>query len=426
MRILFVVHDFLPKHLAGTELYTYNIAKALQHRGHEVSIYAREYGHFEDRIREEDTHYDGIKVKLVYFNASEKRFQFLRNFHLDFYNPILERHFCNFLDQIKPDVIHVQHLIGLSVSFIGVAKRKSIPVVLTLNDYWFICSRIQLLTPDSKVCSGPSNGLKCPRCLGTKLKPLAIWGLYPLHSFLFFLRTAFLRRMLKQVDLIIAPSNFLRDKFIQHGVSEERIIFSDYGLKSPNANFGTRKLRSRNGTRRFAFIGSIMPHKGVHVLVEAFNQLNGRSAELRVYGDPGYAPSYYEQVNLMATNPNIRFMGHFDNNRVFDILAETDVLVVPSIWYENSPLTMHEAAIAGVPVIASNIGGMAELIERMRNGLLFRVGDPTDLCSKMKLLVDKPELVDELAGRPTLVRTLEENASELEGIYSSLSRDDRI
>ena len=166
-----------------------------------------------------------------------------------------------------------------------------------------------------------------------------------------------------------------------------------------------------------------MPHKGVHVLLEAFNKLTNSNAELRIYGDSRFAPNYYERLRLMATNSSIKFMDSFDNNRVYEILAETDVLVVPSIWYENSPLTIHEAALAGVPVIASNIGGMTELIERMKNGLLFQVEDANDLYEKMRLLIDNPRLIKELKGKAEEVKTIEENAKELEGIYLQYVRN---
>ena len=417
MNILLVVHDFLPKHMAGTEIYTYNLARTLKDSGHEVSVYTREHGYFEEKLREEDNEYDGIKVKKVYFNSLNKRLKLLRKFYLDFYNPLLEKHFSDHLDETKPDIIHIQHLKGLSASFISVARKRKIPTVLTLHDYWFMCSTIQLLTTSSKRCSGPLYGLKCPRCLIPTLNPLTVWGLYPFHSVLFFIRTNYLRRLLNKVDLIISPSNFLRKKFIEHGLSEEKIIFSDNGI---NTNLLRPYKSNPNNKLRFSFIGSVMPHKGVHVLLEAFNKLTNSNAELRVYGDSRFAPNYYERLKLMATSSSIKFVDSFDNNRVYEILAETDVLVVPSIWYENSPLTIHEAALAGVPVITSNIGGMAELIERMKNGLLFQVEDTNDLYEKMKLLIDNPRLIKELKGKAEEVKTIEENAKELESIYLRL------
>ena len=144
MNILLVVHQFLPDHLGGTEIYTYNLAKALMDRGHEISIYTREQGYFEESIAEENVQYDCIKIKKVYCNPINKRFKFLNKFNLNFYNPVIEKHFNNHLNETKPDIIHFQHLTGLSVSLINVAKKSKIPSILTLHDFWFMCNTIQL------------------------------------------------------------------------------------------------------------------------------------------------------------------------------------------------------------------------------------------------------------------------------------------
>ena len=422
MKILFVVHQFLPRHLAGTEVYTYCLARSLKDRGHEVSIYTRENGFFDEALRNESTQYDGLNIKTVYFNSLNRRFKWLRKFCNDFYNPLLERHFKKHINKTNPDIIHVQHLHGLSASFINAARRNRIPSVVTLNDYWFMCGTNQLLTKSLKICSGPFYGLKCHKCFMPTNNRLVLSGLYPLHSVLIFLRLMYLKSLLNKVNLIIAPSFFLKGKFVDHGISESKIIFSDYGFDSGHMKHFEAKT---GNTLRFTFIGSIMPHKGVHVLIDAFKKLTNTNALLKVYGDPTYAPDYYETLRAMSTNHPIKFMGHFENNRVYEILAETDVLVVPSIWYENSPLTIHEAALAGVPVIASNIGGMAELVERFQNGLLFQVGVADDLYKKMKLLIDNHGLIKELKGNPNAIKTIDENAKELEDVYTRLLDADR-
>jgi len=423
MKILFVVHDFLPKHLAGTELYTYNLARTLKESGHEVSIYTREYSYFEGEFTEQDTQYENIKVKTVFFNSPNEKFRLLRKIQLDFYNPLLEKHFKRHLEEIKPDVIHIQHLKGLSGSFIKVAKRKKIPTVLTLHDFWFMCDRIQLLTTSLKRCNGPVYGLKCPTCLIPNPDGQFVRLLYPLYATLYLIRTLYLKRLLKKADLIISPSNFLRNRFLEYGIPESQIIFSDNGL---NTNLYKPAARNSNNTIKFAFIGSLMPHKGVHLLIEAFNKIKDCRAQLLVFGDPAYSPAYYEKLKQMATNLNIKFMGSFNNKRIYKIFAGIDALVVPSIWSENSPITMHEAALAGVPVLASNIGGMAELVERMENGLLFKVEDATDLYAKMKLLIDDPQLRKSLNGKAAQVKTIEENTRELEKIYSQLIRNKKL
>ena len=439
-KILYVIHDFLPKHLAGSELYTYYIAKGLQDRGHEINIYTREHGHFDRQFTDEDSYYDGLKVKTIYFNAppskinldrfkslnskfdaslSEQRLnhrinEFKQKFYFDFYNPLIAKHFDRYLDEIKPDIVHFQHLIGLSASFIRIAKKKGIPCLLTTHDYWFMCSTIQLIDSATKRCSGPLHGLKCAACLAPNINPHVMRGLFSLPL---FIRTFYLKYLLSQLDLIISPSQFLRDKFIEHGVSKRKFIFSDNGMPTKAV---MRKQRPFNQKLRFGFIGSVMPNKGVHVLIEAFNKMKNGSAELLVYGDPGYAPDYYKRITEMATHPQIKFMGRYENNQVYKVLSEIDALVVPSIWYENSPITIHEAALAGVPIIASNIGGMDELVERFKNGIVFQVEDANDLYDKMNLLIDKPDFLEQLKCKAEEIKTIDENVRELEGIYFGL------
>jgi glycosyltransferase involved in cell wall biosynthesis len=238
------------------------------------------------------------------------------------------------------------------------------------------------------------------------------------------IRTWYLRRLLSKADAIIAPSRFLRNRFIEHGVPPSKITFSDYGMRTESLPHN-RRQRAVSGRLRCAFIGSVMPHKGVHVLIDAFNRLSNARAELRIYGDPEYAPDYYASLMRRSRNGSVRFMGGVHNNEVYRILGDTDVLIVPSVWYENSPLTMHEAVLAGVPVIASNIGGMAELVKRAENGLLFEAGNADDLYEKIALLIAEPRRLKGLRGRVAAIKGMEENAEELEELYMGLQARDQ-
>ena len=147
----------------------------------------------------------------------------------------------------------------------------------------------------------------------------------------------------------------------------------------------------------FGFIGTILPAKGLHILIEAFNKLNHRDKSyLRIYGKLypyngfEYYPGYIKKIGL--NNQNIYFMGNFDNRQIGEIFSEVDILVVPSIWLENAPLTIQEAFCAKVPVIASRIGGIPELVTDSLNGLLFNPGDANDLAEKMKFVINNPDV----------------------------------
>ena len=122
----------------------------------------------------------------------------------------------------------------------------------------------------------------------------------------------------------------------------------------------------------------------------------------------------------MSSKHNVYWGGKYDNTDVATILSEVDVLVVPSIWYENSPLTIHEAFLAGVPVITSNIGGMAELVEDGVNGLHFQMGNAADLTRQLQRIIDDPALIAQLKNNIPPVTPIESHALKIETIYGGL------
>jgi glycosyltransferase involved in cell wall biosynthesis len=125
---------------------------------------------------------------------------------------------------------------------------------------------------------------------------------------------------------------------------------------------------------QIAYIGSLAWQKGVHVLIEAFNHIPG-PATLTIYGDPEVFPEYSAQLQALAQSPRIRFAGKLRRADLWTTLSEVDLIAVPSLWYENQPLTILEAFAANVPVIASNIGALPELVEDERTGWLVEPGD---------------------------------------------------
>ena len=414
MRIAQVVHWFLPRHLAGTEIYTYGLARELSKR-HELHIYCREDGFLDRELYETDEVYEGLPVRRVYFNLIGVKANPANQALIEFKNSTIEGSFRRFLDQVKPDIVHFQHLFKLSASLIPLAKKRGFPVIVTLHDHWFICYNTQLLRPDLEVCSGPFFGLKCAGCAKPNWPYVLRTLLGPLLTPLFMFRTAYMKRCLEQADLIITPSAFLKEEFVAHGFSGNNILVSDNGTRPLSCH----KRNPAEGLR-FGYIGTVQKHKGVHVLIEAFSHIDDPSVELKIFGDPLIAPDYYAHMQRMARNPRIEFSGVFDNAEVGRILAGIDVLVVPSIWPENSPVTIHEACLAKIPVIASRIGGIPELVQDGVNGFLFTPGDAKDLLSKMRLFIEDRSLLERLRANIGTVKSIKENAQELEAIYQEL------
>jgi len=167
----------------------------------------------------------------------------------------------------------------------------------------------------------------------------------------------------------------------------------------------------------------LAPHKGVHVLIRAFNKLSfkRRKANLKIYGDLDSFTQHTKMLRKIANgNSQIKFAGPFDNRNVAQILADIDITVTPSIWYENSPIAITESLTTGTPVVATNLGGMPELVRHNANGLLFKVGDATDLARQLQRLLDEPGLKDRLAKQAKPVRLIDDEMNHITNIYKQL------
>jgi len=451
MRIALVIHGFPPENMAGSEVYTCNLALELARR-HEVSVFHRvadpERPEYEIQKRE----YRGLKITTINNN-----FRNCPEFSWTYRNDEIARRFGEFLDETRPEVVHFHHLTCLSTTCVHEARRRSIPTLYTLHDFWLICQRGQLLRRDLQICPGPSPEA-CATCLASqiamggksrKAAQALKKGLPPLRRggrakellrkvFLLSSKTLkggndraaeeirkreeHIREVFSLVDIFISPSEFVRARFIEAGVPAEKTRYLDNGFDTSLFKDVTRKPSEKI---RFGYLGTWIPSKGVHVLLKAFGRVRDKKALLTVHGRPapydGYRDYESELRDLARANPAIRLAGPYDNRDVGRLLSEIDVLVVPSIWYENSPLTVHEAYLAGVPVLASEIGGLAEYVGQGRGGVNFRAGDHEDLYRKICAIIDDPSLIEEMRGTIPPVKSIDENAVELEEIYRELS-----
>jgi glycosyltransferase involved in cell wall biosynthesis len=327
-----------------------------------------------------------------------------------FLNPDIEQAFQLFLDRVGPDVVHFQHVMSLSYRLVGQARRGGVPTVLTLHDYWFICSNSQLIWPDAQVCRGKGLGLNCARCVLTDRvgSRLLLTLLRPVAAPLLQLRDALVRRTVLEADLAVAPSHFLIRRYAQAGFPPQRLVYLENGID-------TRRIQqhphrpAEDGRVRFTYLGSLAWQKGVHVLVEAFRAIPADRGVLRICGSPDVFPAYAARLREIANPANTSFEGLVPNEKVGHILAGTDVLVVPSLWYENSPVVVQEALAARVPIIASDIGALPEKVGPA--GWLFPVGSVQGLRERLRHLttagippdlrerIPEPTSITDAAGR---------------------------
>ena len=454
MRIAQVIHTFPPYSVGGSENYTHALAKELQRLGHQVGVFHRIADSSRGEYAVEQARVDGLPVwKMNHI------FQYYDRFEKLYRDEEIDKRFGEFLDTFRPHIIHLHHLTCLSTTMVLEAKRRGCPVVMTLHDYWLICQRGQFLKPDLTLCAGQEDHA-CVKCLTRELgvteanrkaspldRPVVLTRFSLVNRAYRFLRKQYLlsrqwfwpppdgavqevrRRMrhvrdiCRNIDLFIAPSRFLQEKFLAFGVPSERLVFSDNGYDS--ASFREHQKARREEKRlRFGFIGVVFPPKGVHVLIEAFREVAEEEAELVIHGAEvpyeGFE-SYGEHLRrLAAGRKNIHFAGSYLPSEIGQLLGTVDVLVVPSVWYENSPLTIHEAFLARVPVITSDLGGMREFIRHGENGLLFRSRNVADLREKMRQFIRHPALVEQLGGRASAVKTIREDAVSMVERYENL------
>jgi glycosyltransferase involved in cell wall biosynthesis len=211
----------------------------------------------------------------------------------------------------------------------------------------------------------------------------------------------------------VAPTRFVGDRAVEWGIPADRV-----SVRALGAVAGPTRARSEGARRRMGYIGGIAPHKGVHVLVEAFRRVADPGITLDVHGSLSVAPAYVERLRAAAAgDPRIRFHGGFPEGAQARILSGLDLVIVPSVWWENSPLVVLEALAEGVPVVASAIGGLPEIVPEGA-GLLVPPADVDALSLALGAAAAGRVLAEALP--PLALKTIDEGARELLGVYGPL------
>ncbi len=429
MKILLVIHGYPMRYNAGSEVYTQALAQTLAAR-HEVHVFSRQQNKFlpDYHLYQEKDPIDP-RVTLHIINLAQSLDQY-RHSELDVQFGLL-------LDQLQPDLVHIGHLNHLSTSLIFEACQRAIPLVFTLHDYWLMCPRGQFIQIRPKngtdlwpLCDGQDDHICAERCYARyfsgaeaeRERELVYWTDWVRR------RMAHIRAICASIDLFIAPSRSLLQRFRdEFGLPEQKLVYLDYGF--PHERFVNR-CRRPGEPFTFGYIGTHVPAKGVHLLIEAFRRLSG-GALLRIWG----RNSGVETASLHALvselpgeiQDRIAWMGEYRNAEIVEqVFNQCDAIVVPSIWVENSPLVIHEALQARVPVITAHSGGMAEQVRHQENGLLFVHRDPVALAEQMQRFVDDPQLAHTLGKRGYLhaedgnVPAMEQHVDLLEQLYATV------
>lgn len=407
-KILIIAHGHPDVHKGGAEIAAYQLFNEYEKLGHKVTFLARS---------EEPPH--GGAAFSVRNKANELLFHTRQDDDFLFSN-IRTRYIWSelrdLLIRLNPEVVHFHHFFLMGIETL-LEVRKTLPnakIVFTLHEYLAICHANGLmLKPNSQKLCAKSSPRDCHNCFPEK-SPAD-----------FFMREMYIKRAFSVVDQFISPSEFLKQRYVDWGIDSLLIEVIENGTPLLSRNNDIDVGESSSSPKvRLAYFGQINCFKGLDVLLDAL-LLMGKEARqnfvLNIHGaNLEYQPTDFQDKVYSALKKlkGIVFLyGPYENHELPELLAETDWMVVPSIWYENSPIVIQEAFRSGVPVIASNIGGMAEKVVNKVNGLTFNVGKPMSLQSVLLQIHSNPALLSTCKAGIKMPATIAETAQQNLALY---------
>jgi glycosyltransferase involved in cell wall biosynthesis len=412
-RVLQICHNHPRARPGGAEVYAHELHRHLRESSEWESIFLARSGppHSSEHMPD-----DGSRITAVPGEADEF---LLHTEGLDFdwllgtmrgsKDPYTED-LRSFLLAVQPDAVHFQHTLFIGYDAIREVRRTlpGVPIIYTLHEFLPIChNKGQMVrTFDRSLCEEASPR-RCAECFP---------GVDPER---FLRRERFIRAALDLVDLFVAPSATLRERYVEWGIPRERILLEDYGRVPASVAASVRPAPHDT----LGIFGQVNPYKGVDVLLRTLGSLGPEAPPLRLHGanlDLQEHRFRNEIAALLAAAPSVTDVGPYPPERAGEMMAAVDWVVVPSIWWENSPLVIQEAFAAGRPVICSDVGGMAEKVEDGVNGLHFRVGDPESLAATIRRAVTTPGLWDHLREGIPPPHPMATHAAVLTAAYESL------
>lgn len=406
MKVVFLVHQFYPEFQAGTEKFVFNMAYMAQKNGNKVKVITYSLGDVSSfRYRSggilyKEFHYQGIPVLAWRYEKEPGDLHYVIDPNIDLNFPL------EILQQEKPDLIHSGHLMRV-YPFILAARQLNIPYLLTITDFHLLCPKIILAPTHNTLCSGPDGGQSCSKFCSE------------LPTSFIVDRLTLTKKLIRDASTIVAPSQFVAGIF-NHEIDGIKVQINHHGIRQNNLQ-ALGRVYTDDDAVRFGFIGNLAIHKGVHVLISAFKELTVKHASLSIFGSG--ENSFVDKLQELADDERISFKGSFAAANLSEVLDQIDVLVAPSICYETYSFVVHEALANMIPVITSNLGGMAEQIIAGVNGFTFQAGDCQDLKIQMEKIVEDPTILNNLKENirtRTFVPKIEQEAYIYNRLYQSI------
>ena len=414
MRTLVISHGHPAFSIGGAEIAAHNMFRALNALpGHEAHFLART-GHPVRRRAETPLMSLRQGEREIFLHADAYEHFWLSNAALD----DLSGAFSDHLRALNPDVVHFHHIIGLGVEAIAAAKR-AVPdarIVVTFHEYLSICAHHgqMVKTKGNRLCR-QATPADCAACFPERTAGEM------------FRREMFLKHHLGLADAFVSPSRFLVDRYVDWGLDRSRFTVIENGLDTSHSA-PPRPIPAGGRRARFGFFGQVTEFKGLPMLLDAVSRVPdaawGDDAALCVFGGnlDNQPVEFREKFGRLMERAGRRakFYGAYRAEELPRLMGQVDWVVMPSIWWENSPLVIQESFLHGRPLLCSDIGGMAEKVRDGVDGLHFRAGSAEDLADTLVRAMSEPGLWERLRDARPTPPSLRDFAEAHAALYRSL------
>jgi glycosyltransferase involved in cell wall biosynthesis len=394
MKVLLLSHGHPSFSIGGAEIASYNLHQGLN------ALQGCE-SHYLARVGPPISPHKG--TPFLSLRQKEREALIYAN-HYDYFrlsNRDLEgvsQHLVQFVRNVAPDVVHFHHILGFGVESLYAVRKAlpNVPIVVTLHEYLSICNNHgQMVKTKTAALCHKASPADCAMCF-PEISPAR-----------FMKRELFLKSMMRHVDMFVSPSRFLIERYADWGLPRDKMVMLENGLDV--SEVAPPRTLSGNGGRRghFGYFGQLNQFKGIKVLIEAVARVPARDwgddAMLNVFGGnlEVQPEAFQREFRRLVANAGrrVRFFGSYKSAELPRLIREIDWVVIPSTWWENSPVVIQEAFLHGRPIITSDIGGMAEKVRHNVNGLQFRAGSAESLVDRLTEALRNRELWDRLRTR---------------------------
>lgn len=403
MKVCQIIYTYPPYITGGADIYARKISQELVKKGHEVVIITTKPFNGISSLKASSYMDDEMKVYRFYplnlfswiYSGEKSMFSRAILNAIDIWNLHPYMVIKNILKKEKPDIVHIHTPVWISLSVFDAVKSLKIPSVFMVHDYLLLCRRTLLLNSKNEICYDPHPFCKMYQSIARKI-------------------------VKNKPDIVIAPSQFILDT-----LSENGFFKGSKRVKIPlGVAIESKKPKKEYEIIDILYMGSLESHKGVPTLIEAFKNIKNENIKLHILGK---GMEEYNLKEMSKDDKRIFFHGFVKGKELQNFHENANMVIVPSICYDNSPMVIYESFMNGIPVIGSKIGGIPELIEPGINGLLFEPGSVSELKNKIQYLIDNLSKLKELekgALESGKKYSMDTHIEKLENLYQELLRND--